>query len=168
MPITPNSHILVCRIVFLILSVLFGKVFKSAKDILSMEKKKVITGLLILIIMLLAIFAIIEYNKNLQLNIRNNQLEADRAQISKDKEDVMNQFEQYRIQSQNDHLKYNMLLEDVAKIYKTCITQNACKGRYPGIRWDCNNVGDEVSTNPSHICVCDSSCNLNATEIKKS
>jgi hypothetical protein len=60
--------------------------------------------------------------------------------------------------------KDDLLLQDVAKIYKTCMNENACKGRYPNISWYCNNVGDEVS-DPSHICVCDSSCNLNATAI---
>jgi outer membrane murein-binding lipoprotein Lpp len=60
---------------------------------------------------------------------------------------------------------YDLLKDDVAGIYKTCMTENACKGRYPNVRWYCNNVGDEVS-DPSHICVCDSSCNLNATEIQ--
>lgn len=60
--------------------------------------------------------------------------------------------------------KYNLLTQDVASIYKTCMNNNACKGRYPGVSWYCNNIGDEVS-NPSHICVCDSSCNLNATQI---
>jgi cell division protein FtsB len=62
--------------------------------------------------------------------------------------------------------KYNLLEKDVQKIYKTCLKENACKGRFPSVSWYCNNVGDEVA-DYSHICVCDSSCNLNATEIKK-
>ena len=57
-----------------------------------------------------------------------------------------------------------LLTEDVKEIYKSCISDNACKGHYPGVRWSCNNVGDSVS-DPSHICVCDVSCNLNATQI---
>ncbi len=61
--------------------------------------------------------------------------------------------------------KYGLLVDDVAKIYKTCINENVCKGHYPNVSWYCNNVGDEAITNPSHICVCDSSCQLNATEI---
>lgn len=59
---------------------------------------------------------------------------------------------------------YDLLIDDVAEIYKTCLTENACKGRYPGISWYCNNVGDEVD-DPSHVCVCDSSCSLSAKEI---
>jgi hypothetical protein len=61
-------------------------------------------------------------------------------------------------------VNYDLLVKDVAKVYKTCINENVCKGHYPSVSWYCNNVGDEVS-NPSHICVCDSACNLNATEI---
>jgi len=57
-----------------------------------------------------------------------------------------------------------LLTEDVKEIYKSCIGDNACKGHYPGVRWYCNNVGDSVS-DPSHVCVCDASCNLNATLI---
>jgi len=132
-----------------------------------MKKESVITGALILGIIVIAIFAAVEYSKNVKLNIRNNQLEQDRTQISKDKEDVMAQFEQCRANTQSLNSKLSLLQEDVAKIYKTCMTQNACRGRYSNVRWNCNNVGDETNTNPSHICVCDSSCNLNITEIKR-
>jgi len=62
---------------------------------------------------------------------------------------------------------YDLLKDDVARIYKTCITENVCKGRYPNVSWNCNNVGDEAYTNPSHVCFCSSSCQLNATEMKK-
>lgn len=61
--------------------------------------------------------------------------------------------------------KYDLLYEDVRAVYKTCIVENACRGRLPGVSWYCNNVGDEVS-DPSHTCVCDASCNLKATIIK--
>lgn len=60
--------------------------------------------------------------------------------------------------------KYDLLYEDVREIYKTCIVENACRGRLPGVSWYCNNVGDEVS-DYSHTCVCDASCNLKATEL---
>ena len=73
------------------------------------------------------------------------------------------------ITSQFDNLKkdYDLLQQDIARIYKTCITENVCKGRFPNVSWNCNNVGDETNTNPSHICFCTSSCQLNATEMKK-
>ena len=60
--------------------------------------------------------------------------------------------------------EYALLIDDVAEIYKTCLTENVCKGRYPGTSWYCNNVGNEVD-DPSHLCVCDASCNLNSTSI---
>jgi len=63
--------------------------------------------------------------------------------------------------------KYDLLEQDVAKIYKTCMKENACKGRFPNVSWYCNNVGDEASSNPSHVCFCDSSCNLNATQMNR-
>jgi hypothetical protein len=58
----------------------------------------------------------------------------------------------------------NRLMADVAEIYKTC-RDGACKGRYPGISWYCNNVGDEATTNYSHTCKCDASCNLIAVQV---
>jgi len=60
--------------------------------------------------------------------------------------------------------KYDLLKDDVFELEKSCITENACKGHFPNVRWYCNNAGDEVS-NYSHICVCDNLCNLNATTI---
>jgi len=118
-----------------------------------MQKKNIFLGILITATLIICITAGILYNKNVQLNSEINKLN--------------NEKENLNIKINDLQLKYDILKEDVAKIYKTCITNNACRGHYPGVRWDCNNVGDEVD-NPSHICQCDSSCNLNATEIKKS
>jgi predicted nuclease with TOPRIM domain len=74
--------------------------------------------------------------------------------------------EKNNLTSQLDSLqgKYNLLKDDVFEMKKSCLSENACKGRFPGVRWYCNNVGDEVS-NYSHICVCDNACNLNVTAI---
>lgn len=124
--------------------------------------------LLVLAIVILAVFVIIQYSKNVSLTSRNNQLEADRTQLSNDKQQILNEKEQCRSEVQTLNSKLSMLQEDVNKIYKSCITQNVCKGHYPGVRWNCNNVGDETNVNPSHICVCDSACSLNLTEIKNS
>jgi hypothetical protein len=132
-----------------------------------MEKKSIIIIVLSILLVILIIIFIFGYFKWQKLMIRNNQLEQDRAQISKDKENVIVQFEQCRTDAQNLNSKLKMLEEDVAKIYKGCITQNACKGKYSNIRWNCNNVGDEININPSHICYCDTSCNLITTEIEK-
>jgi len=59
---------------------------------------------------------------------------------------------------------YNLLYEDIQKIYKSCLNEGPCKGHFPGMSWYCNVYGDEVN-DPSHICVCDSSCKMNATEL---
>lgn len=77
---------------------------------------------------------------------------------------LKDEIESYKAKIAKTDAELAKLQEDVAKIYKTCITNNACKGHYPGISWNCNNVGDEVS-DPSHTCVCDSACNLKATAI---
>ena len=59
---------------------------------------------------------------------------------------------------------YDLLRLDVQKIYQSCINEGVCKGHFPEVSWYCNNVGDAVN-DPSHICVCDSSCAMTATAI---
>lgn len=76
--------------------------------------------------------------------------------------------EKNNITSQLDILqnKYNLLQQDVAKIYKTCLRDNACKGRFPNVSWYCNNVGDDADYSiASHICICDVRCDLIATPL---
>lgn len=86
-------------------------------------------------------------------------LQSEISQLNIDKNNLVS--EKNALQEKND-----LLIQDVAKIYKTCLRENACKGHYPGVSWYCNNVGDESLDNPSHICICDTRCDLNATEIK--
>jgi hypothetical protein len=71
-----------------------------------------------------------------------------------------------KLTTERDNLqeKYDLLIDDVREIYKTCRDGNACLGHYPGVSWYCNNVGDEVD-DYSHICICDVSCEFKATEI---
>lgn len=133
-----------------------------------MIKRGLVIGGLICIIVIVGVLAGVLYTKNLNLTSRNNQLETDRAQLSSEKEQILGEKEQCRTEVQNLNSRLSMLQEDVSKIYKTCINDGVCKGHYPGVRWNCNNVGDETDFNPSHTCICDSSCNLNATEIDKS
>ncbi len=116
-----------------------------------MKEKKVLTWILISVIVILS--CILVYGVYTGFRVK--------AEIARLNEENLN------LTSQLSSIwkQYNLLKDDVAKIYKTCITQNICKGHYPGVSWYCNNVGDEAVSNPSHICVCDSSCNLNATQI---
>lgn len=133
-----------------------------------MKTEKMVIGILIIVLVIVAALAIILYINNHQLKLRNNQLEADRAQLSNDKESILIEKEQCRNESQSLQSQLKLLQEDVTKIYKSCITDNICKGHFPGIRWKCNNVGDPTSdATASHICECDSSCQLNATQIIK-
>lgn len=125
-----------------------------------MEKEKVIIVVLILLAVVISVLAGVLYSKNIKLN-------ADYGALTVEKNIAVEDVEKCRGDLQNMDLKLNMLQEDVNKIYRTCINENACKGHYPGVRWNCNNVGDETNINPSHICVCDSGCNLNATQVKQ-
>ncbi len=108
-------------------------------------------------ILLCGVFYLIFNTISLGKNIEN---------LKSEKDILVNEKESIQTDLSELQLKYDLLEEDVAKIYKTCIVENACKGHYPGVSWYCNNVGDEVITNYSHTCVCNSACILTATEIK--
>lgn len=123
-----------------------------------MKKEGLIIGALVLLLISVSIFSVLTYNKTVFLNSEINRLEDEKAQALNERDALM---------AENDNLKDKLLMlqQDVSEIYKGCINDNACKGHFPGVRWNCNNVGDEVD-DPSHVCECDSSCNLIATEIK--
>ncbi|VVB83848.1 Uncharacterised protein [uncultured archaeon] len=106
--------------------------------------------ILISVVIILVLILIYGVYTGFKVKAEIKRLNSQIAQLSEDKNNLQK--------------NYDLLIQDVAQIYKTCIKENACKGHYPGVSWYCNNVGNEVD-NPSHTCVCDSSCNLNATQI---
>lgn len=124
-----------------------------------MKKEIIFLGIAIVILIGVSVFAAISYNENNFLKVRNNQLEMDRTQISNDKQDVMTQLDQCRNQSQIDHAKYIMLMQDYSNIEKSCPTGNVCTGKFPFMRYACNAQGDAVD-NGNQICYCDGSCKL--------
>ena len=119
------------------------------------------TLIIILISVIVILLAILIYGVYTGFKVKSiiNSMQTEINQLNQDKTDLNSQLDFL-------HNKYNLLEQDVAKIYKGCIKENVCKGHYPGVSWYCNNVGDEAS-DYSHTCVCDSGCNLNATEIKR-
>jgi cell division protein FtsL len=120
-------------------------------------KKNVILIILILIIIVLSSVLIYGVYTEFKVKAVINSLQLENQQLNAEKENLTVQLNALAI-------KYGMLQDDVFQLKKSCITQNICWGHFPGVRWYCNNVGDAVN-NPSHICVCDSNCNLNATQI---
>ena len=113
-----------------------------------------LTIVLISVIILLLLVLGYGFYTGIKVKAELGNLHAQIAQLSDDKD---------LLQS-----KYNLLEQDVAKIYRTCMNENACKGRFPNVSWYCNNVGDESGyAMASHTCICDSSCNLNLTQISK-
>ena len=125
-----------------------------------MEKSRLIIIILVVLLIAVGIFLVVNILKINKLNNENNQLRIEKSQVESDRDKYLADNKELRDQMQ-------MLQQDVEKIYKSCITQNACKGHFPGIRWSCNNVGDAVNGDmASHVCVCDSSCNLVATQVK--
>jgi hypothetical protein len=126
-----------------------------------MKREGWIITVLVIIAVVLGILAYTQYNETKNLNSIILRLEDEKANLIGEKETLITENKELRD-------KLQLLEEDVRAIYKTCIDGNACKGHYPGVTWYCNNVGDTTTIlDASHTCVCDSSCQLNATEIKK-
>ena len=121
------------------------------------ERAKIITIILVSVIVVLLLILAYGVYTGVKVKAEIARLNDENSRISADNENLTSSLKYFQD-------KYDLLINDVAKIYKTCMKQNACLGRYPGISWYCNNTGDEVS-DPSHICFCDSSCNLNATHL---
>jgi len=120
------------------------------------KKSILVTILIAVIIVLVIIFGYgvyAGYRLKAEISSLNNQI----GQLDTDKADL-------NLKLDTLQKKYDLLYQDVQNIYKSCMLENACKGRFPRVSWYCNNAGDEVS-DPSHICICDSSCNLKATQI---
>lgn len=124
-------------------------------------KNKILISVIVVLSIILIYGIYTGFKVKAELNNLNNQI----VQLTDDKTNLINERNSLQTKVSNLESKNNLLTQDVAKIYKTCITENACKGHYPSVSWYCNNVGDEVA-DYSHICVCDSACNLNATQVK--
>jgi len=122
------------------------------------EKAKILIIMLVSIIFVLCCILGYGVYTGFKVKAEINRLNEENNQLNMEKQDLTSQLDLLQ-------KKYDLLEEDVRKIYKGCITENACKGHYPSVSWYCNNVGDEIINNPSHVCVCDSSCNLKATQI---
>lgn len=129
-----------------------------------MKKRDIIFLVLFLGVITLSIFIAIFYFENNNLKTQNARLEWERAEISREKEVVINDREICKEEVVSLKADLDLLEEDVSKIYMGCISDNKCKGHYPGIRWYCNVEGDAVS-DASHICSCDENCKLITTLI---
>lgn len=122
-----------------------------------MEKRNKTTIILGSIIVVLVVILGYGFYTGVRVKAEINNLNSQINQLTGEKDGLTSQLSALQ-------KNYDLLIKDVAQIYKTCMKENACKGRYPNISWQCNNVGDEAD-NPSHTCICDSSCNLIATQI---
>jgi len=115
----------------------------------------ILVSIIILLATILGYGVYTGFKVKTEINFLNNQV----TELTAERDNLSSQLDELLV-------KYNMLKDDVFQLKKSCITKNACEGHFPGVRWNCNNVGDEVN-DPSHICVCDDNCNMNATAINQ-
>jgi len=121
-----------------------------------MDKRGIITRVLIGIILVLFIVLVF-------LCIKQNKLSQEISDISAEKESIAQERDQILVEMSSVKDQLLILENDVRELEKSCIFDNACKGRFPGISWKCNNVGDLALENPSHICICNADCQLTLT-----
>ena len=131
-----------------------------------MERGKTIITVLIVVLVVILAFALFMYNKNNQLksenkalNSENQQLTSERDQLSNEKTAIVNEREQCRNETYILNSRLSMLEEDVFQLKKSCMSNNACQGHFPSIRWKCNIQGDAVNDGDK-TCICDENCNL--------
>lgn len=122
-----------------------------------MRRIEILSCMLAFLFLVNFIFSYLIYRKNLEIQESLTLLTEERDRLILEKELLKSDLN-YANQ------RIGLLVEDVANIYKGCINEGPCKGRYPEVRWYCNVEGDEVS-DPSHVCVCDVSCQMNATQL---
>ena len=82
----------------------------------------------------------------------NNNLISEREQCNQDIDSCKNE-----VRGLQETL--NLLQEDVMKIKKSCLIENVCKGRFPGIRYTCNDFG-EAHSDGTRLCECDDNCEV--------
>jgi hypothetical protein len=129
-----------------------------------MKKENILIGICILFILILCILSFILYKKSVTLGVERENLILERDSLIQQNDELLNERERLRIKIDSLHSELDLIKDDLLRISKSCLSEGACKGRFPNISWYCNVVGDEVS-DPSHTCFCDSSCKLNVTEI---
>ena len=122
-----------------------------------MKKENIVIGISVLFILILCILSIVLYRNNIAVGI-------ERDNFLQEKEELLDEREGLRSEIDSLNSELDLLKDDLLRMSKSCISEGICRGRFPNVSWYCNVVGDEVS-DPSHICYCDSSCNIKITEI---
>jgi hypothetical protein len=123
------------------------------------KKREIVFWILIIVTILICIFSGIVYSKNVKLKKQNDALESILDNVRELKNEAVSDMEQCQIDKEMLAQELIMLNEDVSKLKRGCIEDNACKGHFPDIRWVCNINGDAVNDG-DRICVCDANCNL--------
>jgi len=124
-----------------------------------METKQIIIGILIILLIIVSVSAFVLYIQKNSFKSENEKLNSNIVELNTDKNKVIDEREQCRVDLQNINSELSMLKDDVFQLKKSCITNNACKGQFPSVRWKCNAQGDAVD-NGDKICVCNENCEL--------
>lgn len=117
-----------------------------------MEKRDIAIGILVILLIATGVFAFLNYQKVAGLEKENADMGTQIVNLTARNEKLNSD-----IGSMTEEI--SMLKDDVFQLKKSCITENKCKGHFPGIRFKCNISGDAVDDG-NNICVCDDNCNI--------
>ncbi|MDD5253666.1 MAG: hypothetical protein PHG05_01000 [Candidatus Nanoarchaeia archaeon] len=121
-----------------------------------MKSEKIIIIVLIVILFIGIIFGFCKYK---QLNNEISILSESNQNLLSEREQLLKEREDCRLETNGLKESLNLLQEDVFKIKKSCLTENVCKNRFPGVRYKCNDLG-EAHDDGTKLCECTDNCEV--------
>lgn len=88
-----------------------------------------------------------------------SQLEQSNSNLLQERTQLKSDIDNCKAEKTTLSSDLSMLQEDVFKIKKSCMTENVCKSRFPGVRYKCNDFG-EAHDDGNRICECNDNCEV--------
>ena len=121
-----------------------------------MKLEKILILILVLVLLLGIIFGFYKYK---QLNNEISTLSESNQNLLSEREQLLEEREDCKLETKGLTESLNLLQEDVFKIKKSCLTENVCKNRFPGVRYKCNDFG-EAHEDGTKLCECTDNCEV--------
>jgi hypothetical protein len=121
-----------------------------------MKGKKLLAIVLGVILLVVIIFSIYKYT---QLNNEISTLSESNQHLLSEREQLLKERDDCKIETKGLRDSLDLLQDDVFKIKKSCLTENVCKNRFPGVRYKCNDFG-EAHEDGTKLCECTDNCEV--------
>ncbi|MDD5177701.1 MAG: hypothetical protein PHT54_00235 [Candidatus Nanoarchaeia archaeon] len=121
-----------------------------------MKLEKILIIVLVVILLIAIIFGVCKYK---QLNNEISTLSESNQRFLSEREQLLKERDDCRLETKGLQESLNLLQDDVFKIKKSCLTENVCKNRFPGVRYKCNDFG-EAHEDGTKLCECTDNCEV--------